>query len=1022
MEILESAVALDKEGRYFEAIPVYEKSLPLFKNGKHWYFYFKARIGIAYDYLDGNKYQDAKQYIDQVIAEFESIPISETPFAKYGDAWLCKGNIHNVLFEFQPAISSFEKALAAYQSLPDDDEMKDKGSTFAYNNLGSVNLKARNFSKALEYLTHALEYKKKVFGPAHQRTLNSMYLISETWSQMGFLNKALELQKEILEVEKSDGEEDGIAHCYREMSKIYQHKKDFKTAEEYIRRAIDFYENSTARTLYKTAICEHQMGNVLKDGGQYEASIPWFEKAIEKHNKIHGGKNYDSGLSIMNIGKALAYMEHFEEALDVYQKATENFKSSVSNDNPRYVELWTSMGVCNFQKGDKEEAHRHFSKSYHLAKNVMPERTYDRAQACYHLSKTTESIEQSLALCQEGLFEVSADFSAQDLFDNPSIESIFHEQVALILFEQKINLLIKGYEKNNDINYLKKGLETVDVASKLVDLVRQSFYTESAKTDLAAEARKIYEAGTIITFFLQETQPNPIYLEQAFQFMEKSRSLVLLEDLHRETANQMVKIPDSLAFRSEVLKKEILLLETQFQLSEKDQVKAQKINEQLFSAKEKYLELEKNIEENYPEITRLKGKLENVSLTEIQQKLRTGEVVLEYLITPNELFLLKINSRQKELSKTTLPEEFQTDIIEFIQLLKEPRLAADSGLDLSTYLNFTQRSRAIFEILIGDKLKENNHQILFIPDQYLSFLPFELLLTNDNFSKKDVDYSTLPYLIVNHPVRYAFSANLQFKSPSVGKKHNDKLLAFAPEYSGSANPELATREGFSALTQTVKEVEEIKTLVNGSTVTGKEANEKTFKENAAEYGILHLAMHAFTDEENPMISGLIFSENNDGDDDVLRTYELQGMKLNAQLAVLSACNTGSGKLEKGEGIMSLGRGFRRAGVPNILMSLWQVDDESTRQIMRGFYTHLKNGKSTDEALRQAKLDYLETGRKNYPFYWSAFIFMGEHDGLDFVHTNSSPLPMLGYGVVTLILAACFWVIWKRKKSAVNFNS
>ena len=1008
VRLMEEAAALDKEGRYQEAISIYENSLIYFEKCRCWFQYFRAKIGIAYDYLDGNHYHEAKNYIAATITEFDKVPAAEVPLSKLGDAWLCKGNIHNYLFEFEPAIASFEKALEAYQSLPDNDEMKDKGATFAYNNLGSVNLKSRNFSNALEYLTLALETKKKVFGPTHQRTLNSMYLLSETWSQMGFLNKALEMLSQILEIEKAAGEADGIAHCYREISKVYQHKKDFKTAEEYIRRAIDFYQNTTARTVYKTAICEHQMGNVLMDGGRYAESIPWFEKANAKHLQIHGGLNFDSGLSTMNIGTAHTFMDNYAEGLKYYQEAKKMFKASVSDDNPRYVELWLVMGICLNEKDDRDAAHELFSKAYDLAKAKIPERTYDRAQACYHLASTTENTEQALALCQEGLQEVSTDFVSQNLFDNPSPQSIFHEQAALPQFQQKIYFLEKLFDETNELVYLEKALTSAQVASELVDLLRQSFYNESAKTELAAEARKIYEAGVRLAFRLQEVQSKPQYLELVFQFMEKSRSLILLEDLHRDAASQMTKIPDSLAFRSEVLKKEILHLETEFQLAKNDQEKRQKLNEKIFDAKEEFNALEKYIEENFAEISQLKNNLENISIADVQRQLETGEVVLEYLIADEELYLLKLSIDIQELSKVDLPENFQEEIISFVRNLKDPQLAANSGMDLETYLDFSGCSRNIFEIIIGDALTENENQLLLIPDQYLSFLPFELLLTDDSFSKEKVDYADLPYLFVKHPVRYAFSSNLQFNKPDYSKTHNTKVLAYAPEYEGSSNPELATREGFSALTQTVKEVADIQELMNSEAVTGKAASEKSFKEKAGKFGILHLAMHAFTDEENPMISGLIFTENNDDEDDVLRAYELQSMQLNAQLAVLSACNTGSGKLEKGEGIMSLGRGFRRAGVPNILMSLWQVDDESTRQIMGSFYQHLKAGRPTDEALRQAKLDYLQTGRKSFPFYWSAFVLMGDNEGLDFVQ-DADYQRIVFVGLISVLLAGLsFW--------------
>ncbi len=1018
MELLKKAGDLDSEGRYSEAIQLYQQSLPLFARCGYQKGYFTAKISIAYDHFDQSHYQQAKAYINETIEEITALAAGKAPLMKLGDAWLAKGNIHDGLYEIGPAIASFEAALRHYRQLPDKkDEPREKFMAFAHNNLGSIYLKARNFPKALEHTQTAWDLKKKTIGPTAQSTLNTIRIKAEIWLQMGLLNKALELQNEVLKIEKADKDLDGVAHCYREISKVYQQKRDYKTAEEYIRLAIDIYTETDAQQLTKMAVCEHQLGNVLKDGGRYAESIPWFESALKKHNTANGGQpNHESGIATMNIGKAHTYLKNYPKALDYYRRTWGIFKKCLDDTHPRYIELWLSMGDCYLEKGDRAAAHDLFQRAYFLAKKELPEQTYDRAKVCHALASTTPNTQQALAFCQEGLQEISTDFCAVGLFYNPAIEGLFHDYGGLILFQRKIMLLERAYHETCDPAYLHHALETARTASAMTDLVRQSFFTESAKKYLAVEARKIYEAGVSVAFHLQELEPKPENLEQAFQFMEKSRSLILLEELHKEAASQLVKIPDSLTYQRQVLRQEILRLETAFQTSKSDMAASQKINQQLVSAKQNFHELEECIAVKYPDIVRVKQDMEQVGLPEIKSKLNAGEVVLEYLITDDDLFLLKISNQTVSLSKAALPLGFQQQVIDFIQLLKDENKALNSGLDISVYQDFAKKNRDIARILLGSELNKKETNLLVIPDGWLSYLPYELLLTSDNFSQQKVDYSDLPYLFRQCPVRYAFSANLQFNRPDRPGRHNGDMLAFAPEYKRSANPELTTRGGFSKLTQTIEEVKNIQQLLSGTVVTGPQANEKAFKESAGRYGILHLDMHSFTDEDNPMVSGLIFSDNADDEDDVLRAYELQGMKLNAQLAVLSACNTGSGKLEKGEGVMNLGRGFRQAGVPNIVMSLWQVDDESTRQIMGSFYGHLMAGLSTDDALRQAKLDYLNGGRKTFPFFWSAFVLMGDNGGLTFLQKKNATMMPLSLGILgALLLGSGAWFFYKMQR-------
>jgi CHAT domain-containing protein len=181
-----------------------------------------------------------------------------------------------------------------------------------------------------------------------------------------------------------------------------------------------------------------------------------------------------------------------------------------------------------------------------------------------------------------------------------------------------------------------------------------------------------------------------------------------------------------------------------------------------------------------------------------------------------------------------------------------------------------------------------------------------------------------------------------------------------------------------------KEVTSISDLMNGEAYCYRRASEKMFKERAPKAGILHIATHAVVNDVNPLFSKLIFSpEPASGEDGFLNTYELYNMKLNAQLVVLSACNTGYGTLVRGEGIMSLARGFMYAGCPAIIMSLWPVDDQSTSLLMQKFYEGLKKGQNKDEALRNAKLDFLKNADevKANPFYWSGMIFVGDMNPL-----------------------------------------
>ena len=179
-----------------------------------------------------------------------------------------------------------------------------------------------------------------------------------------------------------------------------------------------------------------------------------------------------------------------------------------------------------------------------------------------------------------------------------------------------------------------------------------------------------------------------------------------------------------------------------------------------------------------------------------------------------------------------------------------------------------------------------------------------------------------------------------------------------------------------------------------------------------------------------MLSKLVFYQDKDTiEDGMLNAYELFGMDLNAGLAVLSACNTGTGKLMKGEGMMNLARGFIYAGVPGIVMTMWSVDDQSSAEIVESFYKYLDKGLSKDEALRQAKLDLLAQGDplKSYPYYWAAYVTIGDYSPMKFVKpiwmtVYFSMLGLLSFAMILIQLLFIKKSLQKRSRIAPGSSS
>jgi len=418
--------------------------------------------------------------------------------------------------------------------------------------------------------------------------------------------------------------------------------------------------------------------------------------------------------------------------------------------------------------------------------------------------------------------------------------------------------------------------------------------------------------------------------------------------------------------------------------------------------------------EQYPAYYDLKYDHSVININEVQVNLDADQAIVEYTLTDSSLYTFLITPISTAFYKTELDSTFYRKLAILQQMAKIDY--ADHKL--SDFKQYITASNDIYLTLFSKVDEEiKDRRIIIIPDGKLGYLSFESLVTTLP-DMKSIDYRNLDYLIKKNPISYSYSSTLLFKN-NVSKTSGNSVLAFAPEYKsgiGSNESESTLRQITNQLKPLVNAQEEVVNVMNlfrGTVFKNDEATESNFKSNSPKYDVLHLAMHTLMNDEDPMYSKMVFTMDNDSiEDGYLNTFEIYNLNLNAQLAVLSACNTGSGKILNGEGIMSLARGFIYSGVPSIVMTLWEVDDKSGADIMTGFYSHLKAGLSKDVALQKAKLDYLSTASqlRAHPYFWSAYVNIGNSKPLQESETFNY---LLVLGLILISALVLFFL--KRKK-------
>lgn len=559
----------------------------------------------------------------------------------------------------------------------------------------------------------------------------------------------------------------------------------------------------------------------------------------------------------------------------------------------------------------------------------------------------------------------------------------------------------RGIDFSENLDY---ALSCYKNTSNLIQQARKEISNDESKIQLSnlqyQTISKIVEAAHLAFNYSKKQE----FLDIAFNNSEQLKSSALFDKIANELAQENSLIPDSLLELEQRLNNTIAnyseLQYEELNYEDPDSVLLEEYNDKIFTTSRQRDELNRFMEESYPDYYELKYANSSLSLVEVQNMVGKKEAIVEYFLA-EPLTQNSINENDAD-TLTSLYTFFIThDNIEFykktlnrseIQALEETFRFMSSTDYMFTHnedaIQYCVSSHNLYNLLIYpyEKHLDEKH-LTIIPDGKLNYISFDGLLRSLPDTSDMIRFNELDYLLRHVNINYANSVNIFLKNKASKPKLRNHTLAFAPEYNSEEFVMTGTSYKLAPLPGVQKEVDAISESVSTTIFRSKEASEQNFREKSGNFDILHLAMHAYINDSLPAFSRLAFSQNIDSttlsNDGWLNTADIYNLDLSARMTVLSACNTGVGKLQKGEGLMSLARGFLYAGCPSVVMSLWEVEDVAGTKIMTSFYKYLKTGKTKDEALRLAKLKYLEdsNSRLAHPHYWMSFKCIGDNSPL-----------------------------------------
>jgi CHAT domain-containing protein len=571
-----------------------------------------------------------------------------------------------------------------------------------------------------------------------------------------------------------------------------------------------------------------------------------------------------------------------------------------------------------------------------------------------------------------------------------------------------------------DTTALKAALRLSQQAASLIAAWRRSSYSLGAREQHLAEAARIFETGMHAAWALHERLSDPYWIAQAFGLSEQGKATLLYQGLREGEALSTGGIPPAtLALTRQLRLDRAFYQRKLYETDAADSVQLARWRRQLFQLDQKYDSLIARIENRYPAYYQLKYADQTSDLDGIQDFLAEQQAAALCYVTGHAhsyLFFLAADTT----AWLRLPNEdsLSRQVLRLrTLLLSESRADATSGPYQARLDSFYTAAHELYQTLIvpiaqGYPLPE---RLFIVPDGPLGYLSYDLLL-----SAPPLPDEPPAYFIYDHALAYGYSATLLQYQSRRQRRQDAGVLAVAPAFGAGKGAD--NRGDWGPLQHNEGEAATVRGLMGGRLLTGLEAREAVFRELAPRFSLLHLSGHAQVDDANPLFSRVAFAPARDSSEDgQLDLAEILALPLDAEMVVLSACETGTGKLMRGEGIASLARGFALAGARSIVTTLWPVHDATSASIMGTFYEKLKEGLSKDEALRQAKLSYLAQSDRlgGHPFFWAGYIPVGD----------MRPLPRsrdwsvwVGIALLLMGTAGVGSRYWGKKKKAIRSGS
>ncbi len=957
-------------------------------------------------------YADAISLLEELITFFSEAQDWEKHAVNLNRCSECFWRLGN----YKKSVSIAEQALLICNTHLDEGHIEVANS---FNHLGICYSDFGDYDLGIQYHQQSLAIKQIIYGDNHPITANSYNNLGLCFRKKGDYAKAMSYHYHALNIrEKVFGKEHlSTARSYHNIGVCLHDKEDFKQALRFKHLSLNIKVKELGEYHPDTAITYHGLGVSYQLTQKYAQAIEVYKKALDLKIKTFGDQHPHTALTYYNIGYCYQQLGLHDQAFNHFQQALTIWMNTFGILNSNTAMCYRNIAQHYFHLNNYPESLHFLQKSMQsLALSVPDTDFYARPKLTGYISATqlleTLSEKATVFLSQYKQTHLLKDLTASLAYFLCADELVDQMRQSYKVEDSTLTLA----EKAKRIVY-DAGLEALQIAELHCKSMGQEMFTAEMEAYKEEYGYNLPDA----------------LIDLAFHFSEKSKGILLYAGIKDAKARADMQLSLELEAEERQLRLELSFLEQCMIEETNKEVKHQNADTlsewqtRHFHSKKQYDALIERLEKDFPHYYRLKYDLKITTIGQIQSALSPKTAVISYVLTEGFLYTFIITPTNQHWEQQKLPAGFEHLTGDFTYTFHpfEKEIYLQYGYELY---------RLLLQPLEEKGLLNHISHLVIIPDGSLSHIPFEALLTQACSGKQP--FRALPYLLHHYVISYHYSATLWFQQQTLlqATEQNQELthkielkkddlmgdfIGFAPVYSdaitssdendidltlevdiyeklGLENPQnrqrihYAEAEGvlrskvegkdYVELLNSENEVREAGQMFaemgqKARVLLHQSATLEAFKTLAGQYKYVLIAAHTDVDDQQPERTGIIFSPNEADGRGIFYMSDAYNLNLQAEVVVLSCCETGLGKVKKGEGTLALNRGFLYSGAKNVVYTLFKVYDKESSQLTTHLFSHLLAKQSCAEALHNAKLLLIQQGLM--PIKWAGYVMVGE---------------------------------------------